>query len=277
LELEKAWNDLLNTISRQGLIDLLVQTIMAGLILVACVMLGRLLRKTTHRMVSRTSRNANVPTLLGNLVYVAMITLAALLILSVYTGTGLTTLLAALSVLSLALSLSLQDVLKNFVAGVYLLLEQPFSIGDRIHVRDIEGKVENIQIRTTSIRTDESVEVFVPNSLVFSEIVTNRTAYRQRLITLLLTIPTATLSFEELCTKVKTTLVGLDAADVSNDPEARILVDTISPTQIKVKIEFWSPASTPAHAASTVILALSKELPEAEITRALPTATTLPK
>jgi small conductance mechanosensitive channel len=265
LDLGKALTDLFNLVDRRGLLDFLVQTVLAVVILFVALALGRLVRRAINRVVSRASHNANLPILLSNLVYVVLLVLAVLLVLSIYTGTGLTTLLAAFSVLGVALSLSLQDVLKNFVAGVYLLLEQPFSIGDRIKVRDVEGKVENIRIRTTSIHTDDGVEVFVPNSVVFGEVVTNRTAYRQRLATVHLSISTATLTFDELKTRIKTVMAGFEAAEVSADPEPQILVETISPTQTKARVEFWSPISAPPQTTSDVILALTKELPEAEI------------
>jgi small-conductance mechanosensitive channel len=270
LDLGKALTELINLIDRQGLINFLIQTIVAIIVLFVSLTLARLVRRVLNRIVSRASHNANLPSLLSNLAYATLLVLAVLLVLSIYTGTGLTTLLAAFSVLGVALSLSLQDVLKNFVAGVYLLLEQPFSIGDRIKVREVEGKVENIRIRTTSIHTDDGVEVFVPNSVVFSEVVTNRTAYRQRLSTIQLTIATETLAFDELKSRIKTVMAGFEAAEVSADPEPQVLVETISPTQTKARVEFWSPISAPPQTTSDVILALTKELPEAEISGTIP-------
>jgi len=57
---------------------------------------------------------------------------------------------------------------------VYLLLERPFRVGDTIRVRDQEGVVENIGVRTTSLRTPDNVYVLVPNMIVFAEVVANR-------------------------------------------------------------------------------------------------------
>jgi small-conductance mechanosensitive channel len=72
-----------------------------------------------------------------------------------------------------AFSLAVQDILKNFFSGVYLLLERPFRVGDTIRVKDQQGVVENIGVRTTMLRTAENVEVLVPNVMVFTEVVTN--------------------------------------------------------------------------------------------------------
>src|SRR6185437_15993820 len=87
-------------------------------------------------------------------------------------------LVAVAGAVGLAFSLALQDILKNFFSGIYLLLERPFRVGDTIRVKDQTGVVENIGVRTTQLRTAENVQVLVPNATVFSEVVANHT-YQQ--------------------------------------------------------------------------------------------------
>ena len=87
-------------------------------------------------------------------------------------------LLAVAGAVGLAFSLAIQDILKNFFSGIYLLLERPFRVGDTIRVKEQEGVVENIGVRTTMLRTSENVQVLVPNALVFAEVVTNHTYAR---------------------------------------------------------------------------------------------------
>src|SRR5204863_8385263 len=84
-------------------------------------------------------------------------------------------LLALAGAVGLAFSLATQDILKNFFSGIYLLLERPFRVGDTIRVKDQQGIVENIGVRTTMLRTPENVQVLVPNAVVFAEVVTNHT------------------------------------------------------------------------------------------------------
>ena len=84
-------------------------------------------------------------------------------------------LVAIAGAVGLAFSLAIQDILKNFFSGIYLLLERPFRVGDVIRVKDQRGVVENIGVRTTQLRTAENVQVLVPNATVFSEVVTNLT------------------------------------------------------------------------------------------------------
>ncbi|MBN9389439.1 MAG: mechanosensitive ion channel family protein [Chloroflexi bacterium] len=264
--MENLWNRLLTLVNQNQLLDLLGKTILSLLILALFVILGRILRNTVKRVVNRTSRNANLPILLSNLVYVALIIIALLAILSIYTGAGLSTLLTLFGLVSLAVSLSIQDILKNFVSGVYLLLEQPFSIGDRVKVRDVEGQVENIEIRTTQLHTDDGVQVFIPNSIVFAEIVTNRTAYRHRLTVVRFTMPLDGKTFEEFSGQVKAVVAEFDNVKVSKDPAPQVFVETIAAKLYNCKLDFWSPVTAPSTTASDVVLALVKSLPELEVT-----------
>lgn len=84
-------------------------------------------------------------------------------------------LVAVAGAVGLAFSLAIQDILKNFFSGVYLLLERPFRVGDTIRVKDQQGVVENIGVRTTMLRTVDNIQVLVPNAVVFGEVVSNHT------------------------------------------------------------------------------------------------------
>jgi small conductance mechanosensitive channel len=83
-----------------------------------------------------------------------------------------------------ALGLSLQDVLKNFFSGVFLLMERPFRVGNFIRVRDVEGEVQGIDVRTTLVRINDGSLVMIPNSIVFTEMLTNRSRAGTRRIDL---------------------------------------------------------------------------------------------
>lgn len=90
-------------------------------------------------------------------------------------GVSPATLVTVVGAVGLAFSLALQDILKNFFSGIYLLLERPFRVGDCIKVKEQQGIVEHIGVRTTMLRTAENVYVLVPNAIVFAEVVSNHT------------------------------------------------------------------------------------------------------
>src|SRR5207237_3108253 len=106
--------------------------------------------------------------------FVAWVVVTLVVVLGIL-GVNPTGLVAVAGAIGLAFSLAIQDILKNFFSGVYLLLERPFRVGDTIRVKDQLGVVENIGVRTTLLRTTDDVLVLVPNATVFGEVVTNHT------------------------------------------------------------------------------------------------------
>jgi|SRR5579871_3668891 len=110
-------------------------------------------------------------------VLVTWLVVTALVVLGIL-GVNPAGLVAVLGAVTLAFSLALQDILKNFFSGVYLLLERPFRVGDTIKVKEQTGVVENIGVRTTQLRTVDNVQILVPNATVFSEVVANQTFAR---------------------------------------------------------------------------------------------------
>lgn len=88
--------------------------------------------------------------------------------------------IATLGIGSVAIGFAFQDIFKNFLAGIILLVEEPFRLGDEVVIGDYQGQVENISIRTTKIRTYNGERVLLPNSKVFTDAVKVVTAYDAR-------------------------------------------------------------------------------------------------
>lgn len=155
------------------------EAILAALVV---ILIGRFVRRRVERALARSGLDRNVAMLAANGVTIATYLLTVSVVLAVL-GASWTALGALLGAGTVAVTLALQDVLRSVVAGLYLLVERPFAIGDRIRVREVEGDVERIDIRTTSIRADGGERVLVPNATVFAEIVTNRSvAGEERLL-----------------------------------------------------------------------------------------------
>jgi small-conductance mechanosensitive channel len=157
------------------LVSLLLSLLAALLVLLVTLLLARTARILTLRALRRSRADASTQLLIGRVVFIAILTVGALTALGLL-GVPWTTVVALTSVLGLAASLAMQDVLKNFVAGVYLLVERPFRIGEWIKVRDYVGAVETIDVRTTTLRTEDGSAVLVPNAILFAEVILNRGA-----------------------------------------------------------------------------------------------------
>jgi small-conductance mechanosensitive channel len=143
----------------------------AGIVLLAGLGLAFLGRWIAQRLLRRVADEVRL--LISRLVYIGIVTVAtlwALVELNVYAA-ALTTVIGAVS---LAVTLSSQDLAKNFIAGVYLLVERPFRRGDEITVRTFTGRVVSVALRTTTLRAPDEAQIIVPNTVIMSEIVTRR-------------------------------------------------------------------------------------------------------
>lgn len=247
----------------------ILDLVVALLTLILFSFLAQFLRRLIKRVASRTSKNTNLPILLGNLVYIILMVVALVIVISVFTGSGLETIITSVGFLGAALGLSLQDVIRNFVAGVCILLEQPFSVGERVFVRDTEGTVENIKLRATRIRTDAGVGVIVPNLIMFSEVVVNRTdLHQQRYNTLWLTLPLETLSYEVASQKIKEIMTEQALEETAGKPGYFLNIESIGATEAKLRLDFWSGINSKP--LNDMVITLNKALPEACISSTKP-------
>jgi MscS family membrane protein len=103
---------------------------------------------------------------------VFIVTVAAL-VTSQNLGLNVTGLIASLSIGGLAVGLAAQDTLSNVFGAVALFADKPFRVGDRIQIKDIDGTVEAIGMRSTRIRHLDGYVVTVPNRTMASEYITN--------------------------------------------------------------------------------------------------------
>jgi small conductance mechanosensitive channel len=143
--------------------------------------MGRI-RTRVRRLVRTRGGDEHVVTIIDNLVRIAVYMIVGLVVIGGLTGSSAST-VTAIGLITAAVSLSLQDVLRNFVSGLYLLIERPFAVGDTIRVSDQRGTVERVDIRTTVIRNQNKDEVFVPNFIVFSQVVRRQPEYESHQFT----------------------------------------------------------------------------------------------
>ena len=85
-----------------------------------------------------------------------------------------------LGVSGVAIGFAFRDILQNFLAGVLILITEPFVINDQIVFGDFEGTVENIQTRATTIRTYDGTKIVIPNAELFTNAVKVNTAFEKR-------------------------------------------------------------------------------------------------
>ncbi len=142
-------------------------TVQILLIALATVIVARWSRERIRFAAKARGATADVASIAARTAVFVVVVTGIAIILSVV-GLNPTAIAAILGAATFGISLALQDVAKAFVNGVYVLIERPFRIGDRIRVEHVEGRVEEIGIRLTRLRTDAGERVLLPNTLVFS-------------------------------------------------------------------------------------------------------------
>lgn len=145
----------------------------ALLIALAAMMFARWLRRRVMALSDSSRLDANTATLLANCSSIAVYAIAGTLGFTLLGG-NVAVSATFLGAATVALSLALQDVLRSIVAGIYLLVERPFALGETIEVKGASGAVDAIHLRTTTLSGTDGTDYRVPNSTIFSEIVSNR-------------------------------------------------------------------------------------------------------
>jgi len=85
--------------------------------------------------------------------------------------------LAGLGIAGITIGFALQDVARNFVAGILMLIRRPFEVGHRVEIADFEGTVQEITTRDTVIRTMDGEMVIIPNIEVYQNPILNYSGY----------------------------------------------------------------------------------------------------
>lgn len=116
---------------------------------------------------------------LGNLARYTVLALAALVILNTF-GVQTTSIIAALGAAGLAVGLALQGTLSNVAAGVMIIIFRPIKIGDFVEIGGEMGTVKDITLNTTELASLGNVQIIVPNSEVWGNVIENYSAYPER-------------------------------------------------------------------------------------------------
>ncbi|UTO05723.1 mechanosensitive ion channel family protein [Moraxella sp. FZLJ2107] len=119
--------------------------------------------------------NASIEQLLKNLLLVLILVLAFATVMAKF-GFDIFSIVAGLGIAGLAVGWASQSTLANFIAGIVILVEQFFQVGDWIRLGDKEGRVVKISLRATQILDRDNIIIIIPNSAVASSEVVNLTS-----------------------------------------------------------------------------------------------------
>ncbi len=159
--------------------------VIAILILLAFVWVGKFLKKIIYKLTGRITDNLSLRKLISSIFYIVVVALGTFIALSILELDGaVTSLLAGAGVIGLALGFAFQDIASNFIAGTMMSIRRPFQTGDLIETNSFFGKVSSIHLRTTQIETLQGQLVMIPNAEVFKNPIINYTVLGKRRVDL---------------------------------------------------------------------------------------------
>lgn len=233
----------------------------AVLVFAAFYLAAKILRSTTRRVFQRRTRHRNVGFVVGRLAQGVLIILGLLVALVIAIPTFRPgQLVELLGISSVAIGFAFRDILQNFLAGILLLLTEPFRIGDQIRFGEYEGIVEDIQTRATMIRTYDSRRIVIPNAELFTHSVTVNTAFPHRRLEYDVGV-----GYGDDVEKVKELMLqavkGVEG--VLADPAPDVLLVGFAASSVTLRVRWWIEPPRRSDALDTqdsVLRAFKKEL-----------------
>ena len=168
LPIDLSWDTIL-----EAAINFLPGLAAAALILLVAYLLSKWLIRVLRNRMEHGQRDPELIVLLEMITRLGILVLGITLALEQIAPGRFTSLIAGLGVGGIAIGFGLQDIIKNFISGILILLQQPFEIGDSIEVSDFGGTVLNISVRSTELKTWDGRIVIIPNGDVYASAVVN--------------------------------------------------------------------------------------------------------
>ena len=236
IDVSGAWITVQNMIN--GLIALLPNLALALVAFSLAVVAGRGVRSLVGRVSDRYKKHRNLSLLLGRVAQGVIVLLGALVASAIAIPSFKPAqLIQLLGIGGVAIGFAFKDIFQNFLAGLLLLLTEPFRIGDQIVAAGFEGTVEDIQTRATMIRTYDGRRVVIPNAELFTGSVVVNTAFDHRRSEYEVGI-----GYDDDIDKVKALILAvMKAADgVLAAPEPDVLTVALANGSVNLRARWWS-------------------------------------
>jgi small conductance mechanosensitive channel len=207
------------------------------IVFLSFLLLARIVKRAIRTAGERTRLDVNLADLLGRLAMLGITALgifvAAVVIFPTFKPGDL---IAGLGITSVAIGFAFKDILQNFFAGILILWRQPFVVGDQIRSGNYEGTVEEINVRSTRLKTYEGERAVLPNGDVYTNAVLVRTAYDKRRVRF-----TVGVGYPDSLEQARATIhrVLKETDGVLDDPGPWVYVAELAPSSVNFNVYFW--------------------------------------
>lgn len=204
--------------------------------IVDAIMLNYFHPKTKETNALNLKIDDTVYPIFSKLVKFIILVIAFLLIIQ-NLGFQITSLIAGLGIGGLAFALAAQDILSNLFAGVAILTDKPFKVGDRIIISGQDGFVRKIGLRTTIIETWDGTQVVMPNKQVADNVLENITREKERRVKVILGVEYGT-SVKKL-EKAKKILNEIILKNKSTDDKCLVHFVNFNSYSLDIQLIYW--------------------------------------
>lgn len=207
-----------------------------GIVVLAWIVARVVRRFVTPRLAAR--RTESFGRVIGKLIGYTIVAIGTLIgAIVIFPSFKPVDVLAGLGIFSIAIGFAFQDILSNLLAGILLLIRQPFQSGDQIEVSGQRGTVEEITIRETQIRTFDGEKVLIPNAEVYQNVIRVQTAYGPKRTTLAIGFD----DWEDLDEAAEVVLGAIrDIDGVESDPAPQAYFSEFGESTTNMDVRYWT-------------------------------------
>jgi len=221
-----------------GAVAFLPTLIFIAIILLLTRFVSRRSRDWVLRATERTQAPPEIVDLLGRIVRFVVLALGLLLVLDQLNLSGpVLGFVASLGIAGIIIGFALQDIVKQFAAGVLLLMLRPFRVGDEVAIGAFRGRVMQVQLRATVLKTAGGDEVLIPNADVYSTAIVNQSRYDLRRHELALTLPPEA-DLARARAAIAQALAGVPG--VAANPAPAVIATGLDGQSVKLEVRFWN-------------------------------------
>jgi small conductance mechanosensitive channel len=239
LQINNALDLVLNKLERwyEHIVLMLPNLFLALVVLILTFVVARLVQRGADNLLGRVSHSVALNNLVVSMIYIVVLLLGFFFALTILNlDKTVTTMLAGVGIIGLALGFAFQDIAANFISGVIIAVRKPFTVGDVIESNDYFGTIERINLRTIDIRQVTGELVKLPNRKVFEAALTNFTHYGIRRLDLPVGISYGE-DLERVQRIVKEAVKGIRGQ--VDAKEVEVVYDEFGDSSINFKVRFW--------------------------------------
>ncbi|MFN6516835.1 MAG: mechanosensitive ion channel family protein [Nostoc sp. CreGUA01] len=220
-----------------GLIALLPNIVLGLIVFIFFLFVASRIKAIVKRLTRNRRSARNLGLVLGRLAQGLTILIGLFIALSIVIPTFQAgDLIQLLGISGVAIGFAFRDILQNFLAGILILLTEPFQIDDQIVFKGFEGTVENIETRATTIRTYDGRRIVIPNSELFTNSVTVNTAFDNRRLEYDVGI-----GYNDDIDRAKQLIIDAmhSVNEVLKDPAPDVLVMELAESTVNIRVRWW--------------------------------------